>query len=206
MYTYCNNNTINAYDPCGYAAWGTNTVAMCDGGSGYGPNVEFLMAFYGVTSPSEIPEMPDGAMIFVENITSVSNKAGLGIVEGRTIVMDAYRYCEYTFVGIGRSVSKSIALDRTVTQGYVYGLESVDDYCGRFVGGSANLLSTAAGGAIASLDVYAEITGGMGYAPSVGVSVTWYRTAQTNWIYGRANMVVLTNPYHTSPFGSTQYI
>ena len=89
--------------------------------------------------------------------------------------------------------------DRTITQGYVYGIEDVNDYCGLFLGGSGNMLSTAFGGAYSSPEVYAEIVSGMSYASSVGVSVTWYMTGQSDWIYGPANMVVVTNPYQHSP-------
>ena len=34
MYAYCNNNPVILSDPQGYAAGWTNTVAICDGGSG----------------------------------------------------------------------------------------------------------------------------------------------------------------------------
>lgn len=168
------------------------------------PNAEFLMAFYGVDSPHKIPEMPEGAMIFVENITSVSTKVGLSIIEGHTIVMDAYKYCEYAFIGVGWSIS-SMPIDRVISQGYVYGLENITDYCGIFVGSSANMLSHFYGGAIASPDVYAEILGGMCYTPSIGGSITWYITGQSDWIYGRANMAVTTNPYQSSPLHPTLY-
>ncbi len=150
--------------------------------------------------------MPDGAMIFVENITSLSNKSGISIIEGRTIVMDENKYCEYTFVGIGWNKSLSMPLDRIVSQGYVYGLEDVTDYCGLFIGSSANMLSDIYGGAIASRKVYAEITGGMSYAPSVGGSITLYMTGQSDWIYGRANMVVIPNPYQYSPLNPSPHM
>lgn len=194
MFAYCGNNPIINCDPHGCAY--TDIYAVCfDRTDDYAPNIKFLMAFYGVGSPSDIPEMPEGAMIFVENITSLSIYNGIVIVEGRTIVLDAHKSCEYTFVGIGWGVSKSIPLDRTITQGYVYGVNNVEDYCGLFVGTSGNMLATAFGGAYASPEVYAEIISGMGYAPSIGVSVTYYLTGQSDWIYSPANMIVATSPY-----------
>lgn len=33
MFAYCGNNPSNNADPSGYAWWGTNTVAICDGGT-----------------------------------------------------------------------------------------------------------------------------------------------------------------------------
>ncbi len=203
MFAYCNNNPIYFVDPFGYRP--TNKVEfICLEDDGYGPNTKFLMAFYGVDSPKDIPEMPEGAMIFVENVTSVSLFMGIGIVEGRTIVMDANKYCEYMFVGIGWSESRSIPLDRSITQGFVYGIRNVEDYCGLFMGASSNMLATSFGGAYASPEVYAEIMGGMSYAPSVGASVTWYLTGQSGWIYGPANMVVVTNPNQFSPLYQQQ--
>jgi len=145
-------------------------------------------------------------MIFVENITSLSVYKGVNIIEGRTIVMDANKYCEYTFVGIGWGVSMSLPLDRTITKGYVYGLDSVGDYCGLFFGGSNNALSTVFGGAYASPKVYSEITGGMSYSSSIGGSITWYMTGQTDWIYGPANMVVVPNPHQFSPLNPSPHI
>lgn len=53
-------------------------------------------------------------------------------------------------------------------------------------------------GAYASSKVYAEIVGGMSYAPSIGGSITYYATGQTDWFYGRANMTIVTNPYQKS--------
>ena len=121
-------------------------------------------------------------------------------------MLDANKFCEYVFVGIGWSKSMSIPLDRTITQGYVYGIEDAGDYCGLFLGGSGNMISSAFGGAYASPEIYAEIIGGMSYAPSLGLSVTYYMTGQTSWIYGAANMVVVTNPYRSSPSHPTESI
>ena len=210
MFAYCNCNPIIFQDPSGTIVRFSTAMVRDDspacGVSEYGPNIEFLMAFYGVESPGEVPEMPEGAMIFVENITGFTfGKAG-GPVMGRTIVMDQYKYCEYSFVGWGYSYSKSMPLDRSVSQGYVYGVQHVEDYCGYFLGGSSNMLSMLNGGAIAPGGVYAVIMGGTGIAPSVSGSFTYYKTAQTDWVYGRANMVVLPNPYSYSVFGSSYSI
>lgn len=60
------------------------------------------------------------------------------------------------------------------------------------------MLETCYGGAWASPQVSAEIISGMSYAPSIGVSTTWYMTSQTDWIYGKANMVTVTNPYQST--------
>ena len=168
---------------------------LADGGGGYGPNIDFLKAFYGVQSRKAVPEKPEGSMYFVENITSVTVCGGMTIIEGRTIVFDEYKYCEYFFVGIGYSVSMSIPLDMVITQGYVYGINNVNDYCGFFLGASANMLVTCYGGAWANPEVYAEIVSGMSYAPSLGASATWYTTNQTGWIYGKANLSPDVNPY-----------
>ena len=159
----------------------------------YGPNIEYLMAFYGVTSPSDVPALPDGAMIFVENMTSTT--VGLvTIVEGRTIVFDEYRYCEYFFSGIGVGLSASLPIDKTITQGYVYGLKDVDDYCGWFVGLSFASAAMAQGGAFASREIYAVITNGTSTGVSLGLCRTYYFTAQSKWIYGKANMTTVIVP------------
>ena len=34
MFSYCGNNPTSNTDPTGHAFWGTNTVAICDGGNG----------------------------------------------------------------------------------------------------------------------------------------------------------------------------
>ena len=204
MFAYCNNNPVVLVDVSGCRPTNHFLRECFDGGTSSGSaNTEFLMAFYGVDSPREIPQMPEGAMVFVENITSVSFNMGLCFFEGRTIVMDANKYCEYFFSGIGFSYSMSIPLDVTVSQGYVYGVKHVEDYCGNFVGGSVNMLSNISGGAYASQDVYAQITGGMSYSSSLGFSVTYYITAQTGWIYGTAPMTVISNPYQFSPFSTS---
>ena len=206
MFAYCLNNPVNYTDTTGCLP--TNEVRpVCIGDECvYAPNIEFLMAFYGVDSPSEIPEMPDGAMIFVENITSGSIKNVITFVEGSTIVFDGYKYCEYVFIGVGLGISYSSTLDGAITQGYVYGLKEVTDYCGFFLGASASMLSDVYGGAVAFPDVYAEITGGMSCGVSVGGSITYYMTGQDDWKYGRANMAVVPNPYHNTPINQSPYV
>lgn len=94
-------------------------------------------------------------------------------------------------------------VERTISQGYVYGLENVSDYTGVFYGVSVNALSNMYGGAVASPKVYAELVGGTGCTPSVGVSKTYYITGQSDWVYGKANMDVVSNPYRRLPFDSS---
>ena len=90
------------------------------------------------------------------------------------------------FAGVGLSAALvSIPVDHTITAGYVYGLNTVTDYCGAFMGGSSNLLLDVAGGAVACNGVYAEIIGGHNYVPSLGLSITNYTTTQTNEHRGR---------------------
>ena len=208
MFAYCLNNPVRLTDSGGHRPELAlmYTYEQGHGGLPLSPNIEFLMAFYGVDSPNKVPELPDGAMIFVENITSVSVVDGACVIEGNTVVFDADKYCEYTFCGVGMSVSMSMALDQSITQGYVYGLNNVEDYCGKFVGVSGNMLSHAFGGAYASPKVYAEIVSGMSYAPSLGVSATWYMTGQSAWKYGKANMTVLNNPYQYSPLNPSPLV
>ena len=203
MFAYCNNNPVSYTDILGCSRVPC-TVCIDDGGA-YPPNIEFLMAFYGADTPGEVPDLPEGAMIYAENITSISFSNGVCFIQGKTVVFDEYRYCEYDFSGFGWGVSKSMPLDMAITQGYVYGLENVSDYEGVFFGGTFNMLSNAAGGALALNKVYAEVVYGMSYAPSIGASVTYYSTSQSDWTYGKANMVILTNPYPASPIKPDVY-
>lgn len=204
MFVYCNNNPVVYIDATGTAPQHSTVYlkqTSSNGGSGYGPNIDFLMAFYGVSSPSDVPKMPDGAMIFVENITSVSVGPYITVIRGRTIVFDEYKYCEYTFCGVGVGISVSLPLDQLITQGYVYGLNNATDYCGEFWGTSFSCAATASGGAFAFGGVTGEIVTGAGTGVSFGVSRTVYLTSQSDWIYGRANMVVLTNSaQQSSPY------
>ena len=214
MFAYCNNDPENSCDSYGYGPMngGSRTcfyvILECGSANTSSPNDEFLMAFYGVSSSNDIPDMPDGAMIFVENITSWS-RGNLSVIKGYTVVFDSEKFCEYSFGGVGVGVSKSIPLDKTITQGYVYGVTDVSDYCGIFAGGSVNMLAQFSGGAIglplANPMVYTNVEGGAGYSPSVGLSLTWYGTKQTDWIYGKANLCTLVNPYQHNPMWQQPY-
>ena len=121
MFAYCNNNPIVFADTTG------NARVLCterfDDGGTNAPNMEYLMAFYGVSSPSEVPDLPENAMVFVENIVSASSSFGFYIVKGKTVVFDAEKYSEYVFIGVGWGISKSMPLDKVVSQGYVYGIK-----------------------------------------------------------------------------------
>ena len=215
MFAYCGNNPVCRKDITGTRYCEATSVAAesatarseaCQFQNKVAlerQNTKTLMAVYGVTSPNDIPEIPDGAMLFLENITSVSISGSLAIVRGQTVVMDRYKYCVYNFTGIGLSAALvSIPVDYTITAGYVYGLNTVTDYCGAFLGGSSNLLLDIAGGAVACNGVYAEIIGGHNYVPSLGLSITNYTTTQTNWIYGPANITFLPNLYPKFPGNS----
>ena len=199
MFAYCNNNPTVYIDSLGTAAqrYPSHTLQDYRDFGGCRPNIDVLMAYFGVSDPSEVPDIPEGALIFIENITSVSGAKGFGIVRGKTLVLNEYKYCEYTFWGIGGSISKSIPLDVVITQGLVYGVDNVTDYCGLFFGGAYNMLSSISGGAYASPQVYAKIKGGMSYAPSLGLSATYYWTQQSNWIYGKAPFTIVANPYQS---------
>ena len=196
MFAYCANNPIAYTDPAGYLPDSQFSYKCLGAGGGRGANTELLMAFFGVTSPNEIPKMPDGAMIFVENTTGITI-LGLTFIRGSTIVFDEYKYCEYSFTGIGIGAGLSLPLDKTITQGYVYGVNDVADYCGEFWGGSLCCAATAIGGAFAFGGVRGEITAGTSTSVSLSASRTYYITSQTGWIYGRANLTFITVP--TSP-------
>ena len=58
------------------------------------------------------------------------------------------------------------------------------------------------GGAWAPNGVYSEILSGMNAVSSVGCSVTYYTTLQSDWIYGAVDYYTVTNPYQTSLWNS----
>ena len=97
MFAYCNNNPTNFADAFGCRPSSQFSHTSMTEGSGcrdYGANIELLMAFWGVSSPEDVPNLPEGAMLFVENITCLTIY-GVTIIEGRTIVFDENKYCEY---------------------------------------------------------------------------------------------------------------
>ena len=196
MFAYCNNNSVNLADKSGCrpnSKFSCTTMTEGSGCPDYGPNIEFLMAFFGVTSPGDVPDLPEGAMIFVENFTCITIY-GVTFVEGKTIVFDENKYCEYYFTGVGVGAALTLPVDSVITQGYVYGVNDVSDYCGEFWGLSFYCAATATGGAYAFGGVRAEITAGTGTSVSLGVSRTYYATPQSGWIYGKASMTIVTNP------------
>ena len=201
MFAYCNNNAVNFADAFGCRPSSTCSRTTMTEGSGcpdYGPNIQLLMAFFGVTSPNDVPDLPEGAMIFVENITCITI-GGITIVEGITIVFDENKYCEYIFTGAGIGVGASLPLDRTITQGYVYGVNDVSDYCGEFWGLSVCCAANAVGGAYAFGGVHGTITAGTSTGVSLGFSRTYYTTPQNDWIYGKANLTFVSNPAQQYP-------
>lgn len=187
MFSYCRNNPIVRVD-----FWGTldkNSEEV------YGQNVENLLKMFGVDSEEDLPELPDNAMYFFENTTSISI-FGVTWVHGRSIVMDRDKYCIYTFTGMSSGISL-IPYDYSVTAGYVYNVDSIYDYCGYFYSGSINYVYQIEGGAISSSDVYTEILGGTGYGSgSIGVSVTYYTTSYSDWVYGKAPITWTGNTYN----------
>ena len=213
MFVYCGNNPVNCEDPDGYRpiwekTYGgvtmyTDTALSAGGSSGtYGANTYNMMQFYGVNSPEEIPALPDGAMVFVESVTSVSPLPFVSCIRGRTIVMDNDKYCEYYFTGTGASVS-AVPFDSVITGGYVYGVKEPGDYSGLFVGGSTNMLYYGNGGAVAPNGVYAEILGVYGQVgPGYGVSITGYTALSSSWIYGLAPIQWFERPQLPNPLTS----
>ena len=209
MFAYCNNNPSSCLDP-----YGSRPVSVLER---FGDipiptptstenkprnNDAAVSAFYGVSSSDDIPPIPDGAMLFVENIISVNVGPLASIVRGKTIVMDRDKYCEYFFWGVGAGISgvSGALLDKSYTKGYVYGLTNVTDYCGLFLGTSSNLVTSVQGGAWApSNGVYAEIIGGTNITASVGTSATYYFTSQADWIYGPVDFYIVPNVYPISP-------
>ena len=152
-----------------------------------GKNEKNMVAFFGVDSEEDLPELPENCMVFIENIWTITI-AGISYVHGTTIVMDKDKYCMYSFNGISYGVS-GIPYDYCETVGYVYNVEEVSDFCGFFYGGSFNEVYRISGGAVATNGVYSEIISGVGFgSASLGVSVTYYSTAFDDWKYGKANI------------------
>ena len=86
---------------------------------GAAPNVQNIMNVFGVSSPLDIPERPDNAMIFMETVTSIPTPIGT-IVFGHTIVMDDIKYCTYDFTGVGvAGLSKIKFFSQATTAGYI---------------------------------------------------------------------------------------
>lgn len=212
MFSYCNNSPISCSDSHGarpvsiLERFGDTAIPIPPKKTR--KNDAAVSAFYGVSSSKNIPEIPDGAMLFVENITSVNVGKYGSIIRGKTLVMDRDKYCEYTFWGIGAGLGGvgNVPLDMAYTKGYVYGVTDIADYCGLFLGGSNNLVASIQGGAWAPGGVHAEIIGGTNVAASLGCSATYYVTSQSDWIYGAADFYVVPNAYQYSPLNSNMYI
>ena len=184
MFAYCGNNPVVNIDPTGTlyetSAGGESSVPT-------GQNTENILKFFGVTSVEDLPDIPDNAMLFMENITCITI-AGVCFISGKAIVMDCDKYCLYTFSGISVGYS-SIPYDHYVTKGYVYNVNDVSDYCGLFYSGSANYLVSVNGVALSTSDVYAEIIDGAGFLSiSAGLSVANYSTPHSDWTYGQAKI------------------
>ena len=184
MFAYCGNNPVIFRDIAG-------TRHEISAGVGYqnnkNKNIDNVMKFWGVDSINAVPEIPDNAMLVVENISSVT-LGEITYIHGRSIVMDNDKYCEYLFNGVGYGVSGA-PVDFCETLGYVYGVNDVQDYEGWFYGGSFNQLANINGGAIATNGVYSEIIYGQGFvSPSLGASATYYSTPQNDWVYGKAKI------------------
>jgi hypothetical protein len=153
------------------------------------------MMFFGVDSPEDIPSIPENAMLFMEEIYTVTI-GGTSYVYGKTIVMDSNKYCIYTFKGVSFGVS-GLPHDYSVTGGYVYNVNDVEDYNGLFAGASFNEITQISGGAVAMNGVYSEILSGVGYgSASIGVSITHYDTPYGDWIYGEADIGWYDNVYN----------
>ena len=217
MFVYCGNNPVNCEDPDGYRpVWEktyggvtmyTDTALSAGGSSGtYGANTYNMMQFFGVNSPEEIPVLPEGAMVFMEVISSASpfpaSYRPITLIQGHTVVMDNDKYCEYYFTGTGLGVS-AFYFDNVVTAGYVYGVKEPSDYSGLFIGGSTNMLYDGDGRAVAPNGVYAEILGVHGYVgPGFGASLTGYTALSSSWIYGLAPITWYQRPQFPNPLTS----
>lgn len=194
-YGYCWNNPLYYIDSNGCEPQTANKHG--GGGRSFatpetGQNMENMMNFFGVTDPKDLPELPDNAMVFVENVTSVGP-----IIRGSTIVMDYDKHCEYIFWGAGTGTS---LFDSTETLGYVYNVKEPGDYAGLFLGASLDTVSDVKGGAVApsfNKDfVYSEIIYGQGVSANASAGITWYITKAESWTYGKANINWHQNYYN----------
>ncbi|MFR1562791.1 MAG: RHS repeat-associated core domain-containing protein, partial [Oscillospiraceae bacterium] len=195
MFAYCRNNPANRTDLGGYADEAAQEKT--------GQNMENMLAFFGVDSPEGLPEMPDDCMVFLEN-TWTFPIYGTSFVHGTSIVMDADKYCTYSFWGFSLGAS-GIPYDFSVTKGYVYGVENTEDFCGNFYGTAFNGVADIEGGAWARNGVHSEIICGNGFmSASAGFSITRYDTPQKSWKYGKAKINWYNNPHN--PFGARQIV
>ena len=195
MFAYCRNNPANRTDLGGYADEAAQEKT--------GQNMENMLAFFGVDSSEGLPEMPDDCMVFLEN-TWTFPIYGTSFVHGTSIVMDADKYCTYSFWGFSLGAS-GIPYDFSVTKGYVYGVENIEDFCGNFYGTAFNGVADIEGGAWARNGVHSEIICGNGFmSASAGFSITRYDTPQKSWKYGKAKINWYNNPHN--PFGARQIV
>ena len=182
MFAYCRNNPVSRTDFSGYEDEDCTEEKQ---------NKENMMAFFGVKSEDDLPTLADNCMVFVENVKSVSFGTTT-VVYGKTVVMDYDKYCVYSFVGLSRSVSATaLPIDGSITKGYVYNVESPEDYAGLFLGFSASSMFDVAGFAVAPNGVYAEIIEGESINASVGGSLTYYSTSFNEWNYGKASVRII---------------
>ena len=211
MLAYCNNNPVFGVDSCGLRPmsslerFGNNSIPVPKKEDNQRrSNDAAVAAFYGISSSNVIPTIPEGAMLFVENTTSINIGTYASVVRGKTLVMDRDKYCEYYFWGLGAGYGgiNGAPLDKSYTKGYVYGVTDISDYSGFFFGGSSNMVSSVQGAAWAPNGVYAEIIEGTNVAASIGGSTTYYFTSQSDWIYGAADFYVVPYIYQNSPLNS----
>ena len=153
-------------------------------------NIENIMKFFGVNNPEDLPELPENAMIVLENSKSLGF-----IVEGKAIVMDSDKYCEYVFLGVswsksgvGLSGKKIDGADMAATGSYVYNVNTPSDYSGVFISSSSVFGDLAVGGALSIGKVYSIIMGGESQLAGsfTPISGTYYFALSDTWIYGEA--------------------
>lgn len=195
MFAYCRNSPANRTGLGGYADEAAQEKT--------GQNMENMLAFFGVDSPEGLPEMPDDCMVLLEN-TWTFLICRTSFVHGTSIVMDADKYCTYSFWGFSVGAS-GISYDFSVAKGYVYSIENIEDFFGNFYGTAFNGVADIEGGAWASNGVHSEIICGNGFmSASAGFSITRYDTPQKSWKYGKAKINWYKNPHN--PFGTRQIV